>query len=62
MKNAKYVKPKYGKKTKLCYVDTDSFVIYIKADSIYKDIAENVKTRLDTLNYELDRPLLRRKN
>ena len=57
-----YVKPKYGKKTKLCYIDTDSFVIYIKADSIYKDIAENVKTRLDTLNYELDRPLLKGKN
>ena len=25
-----YVKPKYGKKGKLCYMDTDSFIVYIK--------------------------------
>ena len=24
-----YVKPKYGKKAKLCYMDTDSFLAYI---------------------------------
>ena len=29
-----YVKPKYGKKAKLCYMDTDSFVAYIKTDDI----------------------------
>ena len=34
-----YVKPKYGEKAKLCYMDTGSFVVYIKADLIYKDIA-----------------------
>ena len=33
------------------------FTVYIKTDDIYKDIAENVKTRFDTSNYELDRPL-----
>ena len=27
-----YVKPKYGKKAKLCYMDTDSFIVYIKTD------------------------------
>ena len=32
-------------------MDTDR---YIKADNIYKDIAEDVETRIDTLNYELD--------
>ena len=26
-----YVKPKYGEKTKLCYLVTDSFILYIKA-------------------------------
>ena len=57
-----YVKPKYGEKVKLCYMDTDSFIVYIKADDIYKDIAEDVKTRFDTLNYELDRPLPNGKN
>ena len=28
-----------------------------KADDIYKDIAEDVETRFDTSDYELDRPL-----
>ena len=26
-----YVKPKYGEKAKLCYMDADSFIVYIKA-------------------------------
>ena len=29
-----YIKPKYKEKWKLCYMDTDSFVIYIKTDDI----------------------------
>ena len=57
-----YVKPKYGEKVKLCYMDTDSFIVYIKTDDIYKDIAEDVETRFDTSNYELDRPLPKGKN
>ena len=40
------------KKAKLCYIDTDSFIVYTKTDDIYKDIAEDVGTRFDTLNYE----------
>ena len=56
-----YVKPKYGEKAKLFYMDTDSFLVYIKTDDIYKDIAENVETRFDTLNFELGRPLPKRK-
>ena len=49
-----YVKPKYGGKTKLCYMDTDSFIVYIKTDYIYRDIAEDVETRFDTSSYELE--------
>ena len=30
------------------------FVVYIKADEIYKDIAEDVETKFDTSNYELE--------
>ena len=48
-----YVKAKYGEKAKLLQ-DTDSFIIYIKTDGIYKDIAQDVETRFDTYNYELD--------
>ena len=29
-----YVKPKYGEKAKLCYMDTDGFIVYIKTDDI----------------------------
>ena len=29
-----YVKPKYDEKSKLCYMDTDSFIAYIKTDDI----------------------------
>ena len=39
----------------MCCVDTDSFIVYIKTDDTYKDVAEGVETRFDTSNYELDR-------
>ena len=41
-----YVKPKYGEKAKMCYMDTDSFILYIKyikTDDIYEDIGEMFK-------------------
>ena len=37
-----YVKSKYGEKSKLCYVDADSFIVQIKTNDISKDIAEDV--------------------
>ena len=43
-------------------MDTGSFIVYIKTDDIYKDIVEEVETRFDTSNYELDRPLPKGKN
>ena len=57
-----YVKPKYGGKAKFCYMDIDSFIVQIKTDVIYKDIAKDVQTRFDTSNYELNRPLPRGRN
>ena len=42
-----YVKPKCDENAKLRYMDTDSFIAYIKTDNIYKDIAEDVETRFD---------------
>ena len=44
-------------KSKIALPETYSFIVYIKTDNIYKDIAEDVETRFDTLNYKLDRPL-----
>ena len=52
-----YVKPKYGENSKLCYMETDSFIVHVKTDDIYKDIAEHVETRIKTSNFELGRPL-----
>ena len=49
-----YVKPKCDEKAKLCYMDTDSLTVYIKTDDIYKRIAEDVQTRFDASNYELE--------
>ena len=57
-----FVKPKYFTKVKLCYMDTDSFIVNRKTDDIYKDIAEDVETTFNTSNYELDRPLPKGKN
>ena len=57
-----YVKQKYGEKAKICYLDTDSFLVYIETIDIYTDIAEDVETRYDTSNYELDKPLRKWKN
>ena len=52
-----YVKPKYGEKAKLRYMDRDSFIVDLETDDIYKDIAEDIGTRFDTSKYELDQPL-----
>ena len=57
-----YTKPKYGENAKVCYMDTESFIIYVKTDDIYKDIAEDVETRFHTSNFELDRLLPKGKN
>ena len=42
-------------------MDTGSFIVYIKTDDIYKDIAGDFQTRFDTSNYELDRSLKKEK-
>ena len=52
-----YVKLKYGVKAKLCYMDIDSFLLYIKAYDIYKDIEVDIETRFDSSDYELVKPL-----
>ena len=37
-------------------MDTGSYTVHVKTENICKDIAEDVETRLDTSNFELDRP------
>ena len=35
-------------------MDTDTFIVYIKTNDIYKDISEDVETRIGISNYELE--------
>ena len=42
-----YMRPKYGSKVKLCYMDTDSFVYEIETEDFYRDIANDVEKRFD---------------
>ena len=48
---------KYLDKARLCYIDTDSFVVNIKTKDFYKDISQDVNKRFDTSNYTFDKPL-----
>ena len=52
-----YMKPKYDNNVKLCYMDTDSFIMNIKTNDFYEDIANDVENRFDTSNYEVNKPL-----
>ena len=59
-----YIKPKYQNNAELSHLDTDSFIINIKTEDFYEDIANDVEKRFDTSNYEtaLNRPLPTGKN
>ena len=49
-----YMKPKYNDNVRLCYMDKDSFIMSIKTNDFYKDIANDVENRFDTSNYEVN--------
>ena len=59
-----YIKRKYGDRAKLCYMDTDSFIIHIITEDFYEDIPNDVKRWFDTSNYNENdkRPLSIGKN
>ena len=46
-----YINPKYGDKAKLCYTDTDSFIINIKTEDFFEGISNDVE-RFDISNYD----------
>ena len=41
-----YIKSQYQNNAKLFYMDTDSFIIHIKTEALYKDIADDVKKKI----------------
>ena len=47
-----YMKLKYNDNVRFCYMDMDSFVMHIKTNDFYEDIASDVENRFDTSNYE----------
>ena len=47
-----YFKPKYGDRAKLCYADTDSFIIHIITEDFFEDISNDVEAWYDTSNYD----------
>ena len=49
-----YMRPKYGSKVKLYYMDTDNFVYEIETEDFYRDIAKDVEKRFDTNKYSKD--------
>ena len=59
-----YMRPKYGSKVKLCYMNTDSFVYEIETKDFYRDTANDMERRFDTSGYSKDdnRPLPIREN
>ena len=54
-----YLKSKYGDRVKLCYTDTDSFIIHIKTKDFFEDISNDVEKWFDTSKFDKDdkRPL-----
>ena len=47
-----YLKPKYKDNAKLCYMDTDSFVINILTEEFFEDISNDVERWFDTFDYD----------
>ena len=54
----------YGDRAKICYTDTDSFIINIKTEDVFEDTSNDVRGWFDTSNYEkmIKRPLSMGKN
>ena len=55
-----YIKPRYGDRAKLCYTDSDSFIIHIFIEDFFEDSSEDVERWFDRSNYdENDKNLFR---
>ena len=49
-----YIKPKYQDRTKLCYMDTESFIIHIKTVDFYGDSDNDAEKQFDISSYDED--------
>ena len=47
-----YFKPKYRDRAKLCYTDTDNFIINIITEDFFQNISNDIEKWFDTSNYD----------
>ena len=47
-----YIKPKHGERAKLCYRNTDSFVVHTFTEDFFEFIASDAERWFDTSNYD----------
>ena len=47
-----YLKPKHEDKAKLCYTDSDSFIIHIITEDFFEDTSNDVESWYGTSNYD----------
>ena len=47
-----YIKPKYGDRAKLCYMDADSYISHIIIEDSYKDISGDVERWFAASNFD----------
>ena len=47
-----YIKSKYEDRAKLCYTDTDSFIVHIIPEDFFVDISDDVERWFDTSNHD----------
>ena len=40
------MEPKYQNNPRLCYMDTDNFIIHIKTEDVYEDFADDVEKKI----------------
>ena len=57
-----YLRSKYGEKAKLRCMDTDRFLVYVRAENTSSEISKEFQTWFDISNYKLDKPLAKGKN
>ena len=56
-----HLEPKYGSKCQLLYTDTDSLLLDIKTEDVYKDMGDNLDY-YDTSDFPKDHPLFSQTN
>ena len=52
-----YIKPKYGSKVNLCYMNTGRFIVSTKSENVYEDTPPPPPPPPPPPNYKIKRPV-----